>query len=474
MTSGKSPLKVAVIGGGLAGLECALPLLKMGCAVDIIETGYQSRLRHVDWDKTKHPGDEKVRYWTANEWAAGAGGLSHRLGGRSLCYHGVLLAPSSRMQKFWGRTWEARFNGQENLYASVIEDLSRFYPELAARALPSSAEALGVQHVPQAARLDSTNRFESYSPLDHIKEFVGSDRLNVIREHVSAIRRDKGNTWKIAITANRAMSKLQTVYDRCIFAASAIGNVQLLASSLERTIHTTITDHLCVGAFAKIRGGQELGHFRHQKLWTGFIPLPNLDTNIFLLERPRAPDGDRVVELMAIVEQSGEPDYYSTLVVNYGFSGALNTHIHGKTSDADLLRLTAVRAKIKQLIELLVSGSAKQLNCSDHLDETVRDDENETDRRWSSYAVALKAVSNSKQSNIYCEYELPYGGFEHESCCHPVGNRSGISISENFEVLELPGAYVAGPGVFPRLSEANPALTIIATSRWLGQYIGHS
>ncbi|EMF57032.1 MULTISPECIES: hypothetical protein [Streptomyces] len=37
-----------------------------------------------------------------------------------------------------------------------------------------------------------------------------------------------------------------------------------------------------------------------------------------------------------------------------------------------------------------------------------------------------------------------------------------------YQVEGLPGVHLAGPGNFSRAGAANPALTIIAMSRWLG------
>jgi choline dehydrogenase-like flavoprotein len=54
---------------------------------------------------------------------------------------------------------------------------------------------------------------------------------------------------------------------------------------------------------------------------------------------------------------------------------------------------------------------------------------------------------------------------------HPNGHANSVPLSNNLEVLELPGVYAVGPGVFPRLGPANPALTIVAVSRWMGEFL---
>jgi choline dehydrogenase-like flavoprotein len=87
---------------------------------------------------------------------------------------------------------------------------------------------------------------------------------------------------------------------------------------------------------------------------------------------------------------------------------------------------------------------------------------------WLSHDDALASVAAADAPAVFCQYEVGYGAFEHEACTHPIGDAAPAPVSPELEVVELPGVYVVGPGAFPRLGAANPALTIIALSRWLG------
>ena len=104
-------MRAAVIGGGLAGLEVAAALATHNdLHVDVIERGPSTRREHIQWDKSVRAGDEKVRRWSSDGWGAG-GGLSERLGGRSLCWNGVLLGIEPSALEAWPVPWRTRLTG---------------------------------------------------------------------------------------------------------------------------------------------------------------------------------------------------------------------------------------------------------------------------------------------------------------------------------------------------------------------------
>lgn len=463
-------MRVAIVGGGMAGLECALEAARRGCSVEIIEAGPKTRTHHVKWDTSVHPGDEKSRSWTSDGWGPGAG-LSERLGGRSLCYHGVLLEIDPQTLPDWGALWQQRLCGDGCLYTTILERLRPEFPELHPNGESAGLSEFGLEHVPQAARLDASGRFEAYSPLAAVGALVDSGRVKVTHARATAVLRGADRRWDVEVASGDSHTRLSG-FDACVLAASAIGNVQILARSLCRHILTTVTDHFCVGAFVRLRRGKPLTPFRHPMLWSGFAKIPELGTNIFFLDHPSLSNGDRLVEMMAVVEQQGGPARYSELTVRLLGEGANQTHIRAKVSAVDEDQLDQVRARVQRWAEALAGEAVEELRPLGAAQPDSRTGKHDgTDLRWFGYDAAREALVRSGRSNVFSPFELPYGAFEHEACTHPYGGTGAIPVSTELEVLELPGVYVAGPGIFPRLGAGNPALTIMATSNWLGGFL---
>ncbi|MGC3863054.1 GMC oxidoreductase [Micromonospora chersina] len=438
----EAPHRIAVVGGGLAGLEAAVAAAGSGAVVEVFEAGPRNRTRHVDWDTGTHAGDEKVQPWTSDGWGAG-GGLSERLGGRSLCWHGVLLGLEPAALADWDPEWSGRLAGADGCYAAVLSDLLPDFPELAATGSHPGLAACGLRPVPQAARLDAHGRFEAYSPLARALELGADGRIRFTRGRVRAVTPEGGGV-AVDIGTQRRRG-----FDSCVLASSAIGNARLLATSLDRDLATTVTDHFCVGGFVRLPPGPPIAPFRHRMLWSGFTEVPEIGTNVFVLERPPLPGGDRLVQIQAVIEQ---PAPYSELTVEA--SG--RTHVRARVSDADRALLKAARVEVRRRAERLAGGPVTDLA-----------PDTSSDTPWSGHDDALAAVAGAA-ALAYCRYDVPYGSFEHEACTHPIGG-GPVEVSRGLEVVELPGVYVAGPGTFPRLGAANPALTIIAMSRWLGE-----
>jgi hypothetical protein len=470
-TNNSAP-RIAVIGAGMAGLECVLQAANRGCHVEIFEVGPRTRAHHVNWDTSIHPGDEKSRSWICEGWGPG-GGLSERFGGRTLCYHGVLLELEPDELADWGPVWQRRLGAEGGLYASVLSRLRRDYANLHSDGFNGNVNGYGLHKVPQAARVDAAGRFEAYSPIASINAMIESGQVVLRRGRVLAVSPGTDKSWDVQMSQNGENEHVVcSGFDACILAASAIGNIQILARSLARNIKTTITDHFCAGAFLRLPAGSGLAPFRHSMLWSGFANMPELNANIFFLECPPLPNGDRLVELYAVAEQQGGTNAYSELCVDLVGKDSLRTHIRAKISERDEARLNEVHRKTSDWAALLAGSSLEELRSRHGTAAEARSDKhNGSDIRWFKHDAAQIAVRQSDRCNVYSRFELPYGAFEHEACTHPIGDKGPIPISTDLEVLELPRVYVAGPGLFPRLGAANPALNIIATSHWLGNYV---
>lgn len=462
--SDTSKQNIAVVGGGLAGLEFAVRAAEGGAEVEVFEAGPQTRARHVYWDTKTHPGDEKVQTWTSDNWGAG-GGLSLRLGGRSLCYHGVLLGLEDTARATWGSPWVERLTGDDGLYAEILSELRPDFPELNSTDWPSNGRLSALRHVPQAARIDDRNRFESYTPLTRALELADEGRIHLTREHVQSVGPDAGG-WLVHAKHPTADEKRRR-FDTCVLASSAIGNVQILSSSLGRHLVTPITDHFCVGVFLRLLPGQPLRPFRHRMLEGAFVPCPQIFANIFFLEHPAIPNGDRLVQIQAVIEQQGGPGAFSTLSVNHAPEG-VHTHIRANISQADHDHLDAVGAELVGWARRLAGDSKLEEVVPDHAAPTASGNRYGSGAPWFGHDEAREAVKSHETAGVFSRYDVPYGAFEHEACTHPLGGKGSVPVSTDLEVVEMPGVYVLGLGAFPRLGTANPALTLLALSRWLG------
>ncbi|AEH09517.1 MULTISPECIES: FAD-binding protein [Protofrankia] len=464
--------KVAVIGGGMAGLEAAVRMAaRPGMEVEVIEAGPATRRRHVDWDTSIHPGDEKVRWWTSDGWGFGAG-LSERLGGRSLCYHGVLLGLTSKELVGWHPCWQERLVGPAGCYAQVYAELSPRFPGLVASPQSPAASRVGLRHAPQAARYDGlTGEFEAYSPLSAaLRLAVKSDRFRIVRGRARSLRRGRLG-WDVEVATPSDSAATRQGFDACVLASSAIGNIQILTQTTGELITTTITDHFCVGALARIEPGEPLDSFRHPMLWTGYRPVPSLSANIFVQERPTLPNGNRLVSLAAVIEQGSGPADFSTLAVQPSSTdGIAAAHITTAVSSADLDRIGKVRQELLRLADEIAQGSLLDITAPRPgggclVGPADGENQGEESRKFGE-AEAFHALLAEPLAGRVAQFELPYGSFEHEACSHPLGG--ALKVTTDLEVEALPGVYLAGPGNFPRLGAANPALTTISMSRWLG------
>nr|WP_206245832.1 GMC oxidoreductase [Novosphingobium terrae] len=238
---------------------------------------------------------------------------------------------------------------------------------------------------------------------------------------------------------------------------------------MDRSIATTVTDHFCIGAFLRLPPGTPLSAYRHRMLWSGYKEIPELRTNLFFLERPAFPNGDRLVQIVAVTEQQDGSEYYSKLKVHIDTAQRTKTHISGQVTAHDTARLVQVHSRVVQWAETLAGATVTELApISEAAAIRVANMPSVEDKRLLDRDAAWAAITASQHPNVLSRFELPYGGFEHEACTHPIGDTGAVPVSPDLEVRELPQVYVAGPGAFPRLGAANPALTILATSQWLG------
>ncbi|WP_322753581.1 hypothetical protein [Frankia sp. Cas3] len=165
---------------------------------------------------------------------------------------------------------------------------------------------------------------------------------------------------------------------------------------------------------------------------------------------------------------------FSTLMVQpSSTAGAATTRITTTVSPAGLDRIGRVRQELLRQADEICQGSLLDITASYSTGNGVvgvcNGEGDEEDVQRFGAGNAFRALLAHPQAGRVAEFELPYGSYEHEACSHPSGGGGGaLPVTEDLEVEGLPGVYLAGPGNFVRLGAANPALTIIAMSRWLG------
>lgn len=247
-------------------------------------------------------------------------------------------------------------------------------------------------------------------------------------------------------------------FTSCILSSSAIGNIRILAETFGHELETRITDHFSIGALLHLPPGNLMDEFKHQRLWSGYIPVPNLATNIFLHEMEPLPNGDRMMDICAVTEQGSTwSDYSKLTTIPDSHLGLSTTYVDSNITQKDKNRLFQVKKHLLMVINKIAGGIPDDLTKEDDL----------------SYFRVLDEIQNSRTGTMSW-YSFPYGSFEHESCTHPLGNKGPVTVTDELEIKELPKVYLAGPGNFPRLGAANPSLTILSMSHSLADILSAS
>lgn len=399
---------------------------------------------------------KKVR-WTADEhWAIG--GIYERLGGRSLCYHGVMLPIESSALQSWPADWQQRLTAPDGLYCQLQHEFARDYPEMTQRQ-PVSASLL---HVPQAATLE-TGGFSSYSPLYHLAPFI---RDGLVRIEHAAVARIEAGSGGLSVIDREGRSRKDGRFDKCILAASAIVNVEIIATSLEKSTTSLLTDHYCIGIAVKASSGERIAEYRHEMLWHGLSEHHDLNANIFVVERPCLDEGDRLLLFMAVIEQDPALGTLSSLNCHVS-SGRTTLSIESHHSNAVVDNYNRVSIRVVEFASDLLRTDLSPINAIDAEGSGAffgSGGEATLDQ-------ALAQLSVAGRSDVYTRFCFPYGSYEHESCTHPIGGKGKVALTETLELTAMPGVHAVGPGAFPRLGIANPALTICSLSRWLASHL---
>lgn len=456
----------------MAGLETAISLaVHQGMDIEVIERGDFKRRDHIHWDRKTYPGDHKTQRWRSDGWGIG-GGLAERLGGRSLCYHGVLIGIEEQALGSWPREWVNTFADDAYGYAGFVAGLAGAFPELAECEFSAEAGRIGLKHVPQAALLDPKKyRLRAYSPLTSALKLRDEGRLTVTRGGIERLRKS-GGKWALDTFDQAGNSDTREGFDACVLCASAIGNAQIVARTIGRDVETPITDHFSMGVLARLPPGAELAKLRHAGLWTGYLPRAAVGANLFVQEMRPLENGDRLVKVAVVAEQGSGPEDFSRLSVMIDDGRTSDTYIDTRISLRDRRRLGDLRDELADVVRQIAQGDVDDVTGS-WGGFAVPPPRGETEpgrsnAQWQAHDNAMQTLLDRPEPGCMAFYDFPYGAFEHEACTHPVGGDGDLATTLDSELKELPNVFLAGPGSFPRMGAANPAITIMVMARVLG------
>lgn len=430
--------RIGIIGAGLGGLQIARELMTLPGKIILWDQGPFFRLHHEGQDRQIHPGDRRERGWPAVAHAWGhLSGLKHRVGGRSLCWHGQLLPIEDYALAAWPACWRARL---ENQYDRLISTLCERDAQSATGS--SGWASAGLQPVRQAARLTAdeagvVRALSAYSPLVAAREqanlrIVPKSQITHVAPCAGGVRVFQQDAAPVDV-------------DKLVLAAGAIGNAAILASSLGRQLRVPLCDHICVGAVVSFRSDTPVSpRILGEGALLGYVALPELQANLFFQELPPAGDGTRTIDAWVLAEQ--EPEAASSLVCAPRPHGGAGLAIAPRLSEADAARGAAALERVIAIFASVLGMPSGRAN----------------------FGTEADAITHARANpGIVACYERPLGSVDHEACTHAIGTM----CLDDLSVPGLPGVYLSGPGIFPRAGAANPGLAILAVANWLAASI---
>ncbi len=485
--------ETVIVGAGLSGLAVATDLARLGAGgVAVVEAGGIGAAPPGGTHADTRAGADVARLLAGVDadadlprwcpWTSAAAphyaeptGLRRRVGGRSLCWHGVVLrlAPWECDEATpWPRAVTRELFGADGggLYASVEQDLADWVGGPLDRArteteghLREWAAGLGygaVRHAPLAARdtgAPGTGELPAYSPLytwpDEAARGNPLPDLLTDRE-VVAVRLRRGRVAGLDVRHRRSGVADFVPCARVVLAAGTIENTRLVAQATGRaTPYAGLNDHIVQG-FAVTVPARAWGPAHR-------------DGGCLVLRG----DSATRANLFFKVRGTPSPDHVTLDVWSMG---------EQVRSDENRISFTGTTA--------LPWATAVTTGLSADDRQVVKAEQEILDEAWHRTATALglpapmlgfdEFLLNSQpigtaydisvsRPGMPVPFSAALGSIDHEAGSLPLGS-----------VLDPTGAvpgcgelYVTGPAVFPRTGAANPSLTTLALARRLAAHL---
>lgn len=449
---------VAVVGGGLSGLECACALLQGGREVLALESaGGQAAAVGADASRSAPVSRRAPHYVPAPS------PLPAQLGGRSLRWHGVVL----RLEDWaladprWPRGVVSELTGAgaegPGLYREIEEDLRRWAGGSLAGATPAGDRKLAeilrewgcgaVRPVPRAVRAGpgAAGAGPAYSPLERWRELMktGGPARTTEGVEVVGLLVAGGRTTGLRVRLRGSGEEAAVACETVVLAAGALENTRLVAQALgdPTAAGARVNDHLVQGfclrlpaVAATILPGEAFvlrAGDRHTRC------------NLFLRLR------GQLLDAWVMGEQ--EPAGASAVSFDAARGTPWSARIAPSLSPADHRLLEHQQGELEGVWKRVAAAlglPARPLRFAPFLDDPA------------PFPHAREAALASPAGRPRT-YSWPLGTVEHEAGCLPLGG----PLDEHGKVNGVRGLYVVGPAVFPRAGAANPSLTTLALAR---------
>jgi hypothetical protein len=458
---------ILVIGAGMSGLSTALELSERG-AQDIVVAdhgpfaGFEHRTRTPDPVLLPDP----PPWWSsASPHYAELPGVTSPVGGRSRCWHGVVLTVSQRaLRRHWPNDTADRLLADgPGSYRAVLRDLrewQRAFDHLRRDRTNDDPRAelraiwpdLSLEPVPQAGwSVDGPDGrlVWAYSPLlawtrRGLARHADLDLPRVVSD-LRAIRVlvEAGSVRGVLFaTPDGGVQEVRA--DVVVLAAGTLENTRLYAQALAETGDTVtrwpgLNDHVTHGYAIPLPSALAARWTRsdHRFLWSD--NENELNANLFM-EVHAAGLPEPVLDLWWMAQQEEpfrneirfDPPNHGTSRENTGWAGRVDASLSAADEEA-IRRRDEITGKLLEALDVDIAAET----------------------RFVDFDPAAEAALVTGTANHYVSR---LGTADHEAGTVPLGQK----VNFGGRSPSVGNLFVTGPATFPTAGAANPSLTILA------------
>jgi len=489
---------IVIVGGGLSGLEVAKELDSLGAAgILVLEAGPTGDLAHIN---SVNDVDTALRLWldpNADKhfwcpWTSksephfssiSASGLKRRLGGRSLCWHGVTLPiePWALCEPWWPRAiiddLTKLWHGGPSLYARVSADLEAWRTEKTSPSVGPPPLTIGqykLSMTPQAVRNVVSNKgqlWEAYSPLHYWLSDEGDRRLRrsastVILPEIEVLGIKVGSGRATGVTVRPWSSSIshEIKCNAVVLTAGTIENTRLAIQALsttgavENTCLGGLVDHIVQGFVVTMNPAclpqdfVELGtldsfyftHCANHSRSNLFARMSNNQSGAFVLDvwvlGEQLPSSQGVVQCDPTGDEPWKVFVQASLAV----------------SDQDVLEAQ------RDELQSFWTAFCNMINRPSTILEF-----HDFDAPKRTLIDVLPGLESAPSGMGPITWSGPLGSEYHEGCTLPLG----VLLNETHEFMNIKSLFAGGPSTFPRMGAANPSMTSLALARRLAAFL---